>query len=137
MHAEAYEIHHEQYGEELDCEDVLGAVASLRDELSLVANDMRAVISENARLRQELQSLRSRRETEQFRGRRERTPRVSEVHHIRDEIDQLVHLHEAASGERARGYEERPVRRPHNCGCDDEAARMKKMFMMMMMADLV
>ncbi len=138
MHAEAYrEYPHEQYEEELDRTDVLDAVASLREELSLVASDMRAVISENARLRQQLEGLRGRRAAEQYRGAPERTQRVSEVHRIKDEIDQLIHLHESASGERTRGYDERPVHRPHTCGCDDKAARMKKMFMMMMMADLV
>jgi hypothetical protein len=129
MYAEAYrEYTDERHEEELDRVDILEAVASLRDELNLVASDIRSVISENARLRQQLEGARST---------RQRDPRVSEVHRIKDEIDQLIRMHEAVSGERPRAREERPVHHSGGCGCGDKSDRFKKMFMMMMMADML
>lgn len=129
MYAEAFrEIDDERHEQDLDRVDILEAVTSLREELNLVANDIRSVISENTRLRREL---------EEFRGNRERRQRVSEVHRIKDEIDELIRLHEAVSGERSRPREERPLYLANGCGCDDRSAWMKKMFMMMMMADLM
>jgi hypothetical protein len=128
MQAGAFrEVANDRYEEDLDRVDILEAVASLRHELNLVANDIRSVISENARLRQELDGMRSP---------RERAPRVSEVHRIKDEIDHLIRMHEAVSGERSRARQERPVQRSGGCECEERSERMKKMFMMMMMAEL-
>ena len=48
-------------------------------------------------------------------------------------------MHETVSGERPRAREERPAYHSGgcSCGCEDRSARMKKMFMMMMMSDLL
>jgi hypothetical protein len=62
-----------------------------------------------------------------------------EAGRIRDEIDHLVHMYEVASGRRPRPRPSRPRRRPETrrarpAGQD---AWLKKMFMFMMLADLV
>lgn len=114
--------------QDLDRTEILNSVASLRRELNAMATDIRSVISENVRLRDELEEIRDHRHSARP---------VSEVHRIKSEIDQLIQMHETVSAGRSRPPRD-SYRQPANGnGSEDKSAWMKKMMMFMMMAELM
>ena len=117
-----------RFGEEEEAVGVLHSVASLREELNAMAADIRSVLSENARLKSELDEIRERGAGKQS---------LSEAYRMRDEIDRLLRLHESVSSVRPRLDEERSRQRSAGYGGDDRNAWMKKMMMFMMMSDLM
>jgi regulator of replication initiation timing len=108
---------------EIDRAELLEIIGSLRQEVQSVSGDVRVVLEENRRLKDELDRLRERRRGED---------RFSEVRQIREELDHLVRMHEAATSGRSRQRE--PAR--SESGSSDKSAWMKKMMMFMMMAEL-
>lgn len=113
-----------------DAADFLRAVSAFRDEVAADEHDI-----------DEPSEYRVRRDHDARRTRRGRSGEYwqEEAGRIRDEIDHLVRMYEVASGRRSEPRPSRPRRRPEirrarPAGGD---AWLKKMFMFMMLAELV
>lgn len=103
----------------LDRENLLETIATLRRDVSSMANEVREVLRENERYEQELSAL------------RQRAKRPSSAERVRDEIDSLMSMYERVSPRRARTA--RATRREE--GGDGRA--LKKMMMMMLLSEML
>lgn len=99
--------------------ELLETVVTLRKEVRSMASDIQEVISENERLKDEVERLQ---------GNRPGMDPMAEAHRIKEELDQLVRLHEAVTHNRRRPVE--PPRR------ESSSSWMKKMMMFMMLSEL-
>lgn len=111
----------------LDREDLLRTVVSLHDDVCSMTSDIREVLSENSKLKKEVDRLR---------GRQGGKQRLSEINRIRDDVDRLVHLYEAASVGRARPRQATRREEPDESHPPDRSSWMKKMMLFMMMAEM-
>jgi hypothetical protein len=113
-----------------DAADFLRAVSAFRDEVDADERDF-----------DEASEYEVWREHDAKRPRRGRSGEYwqEEAGRIREEIDHLVRMYEAASGRRSEPRRTRPRRRPEarRARPNGEDAWLKKMFMFMMLAELV
>jgi regulator of replication initiation timing len=111
--------------------EILETVASLRDDVCSMSTNIREVLSENLKLKEEVNRLKARQDTHKGRTAK------SEAQRLKDELNQLVQMHDACStGRNKRQQIARPTMPPKT---DDfqSSSMMKKMMMMMMMNELV
>jgi hypothetical protein len=116
---------------ELDRMDLIKTVHSLRRDVQNMYTDIREVLEENEKLHQEVEKLREHGSV------RKENP-VSNVHRVKQEVDELIRMHEMASSGRGRAksdYRGSSRRPTENRGGDSDF--MKKMMMFMMMAEMV
>jgi hypothetical protein len=113
--------------DELEREEFVRSMASLREDVCSMSTDIRQVLSENMALRQEVGRLKARRESGQS---------TSELRRLKRQLDRLIEAHESASapgGGRGRRHTERPS------GWEDPpkgGSWMNKMMMFMMLSEL-
>jgi len=105
---------------QLDRAELLKTVVTLRQEVRSMASDIQVVIDENEKLKDEVERLQ---------GERRGGDQLAEARRIKEELDQLVKMHETATSGRRRAPE--PARRESS-----SSAWMKKMMMFMMLADM-
>ena len=74
--------------EDLERLELLRTVAHLKQDVRSMTDDIRAVLSENEKLKREVSSLRG--------GSRQGSA-FNDVHRMKGEIDDLIRMHEAAS----------------------------------------
>jgi regulator of replication initiation timing len=129
MQARAYchEVESDVAGN-LDRDDLLKTVASLRNDVCSVTADIREVLSENMKLKKEVDKLR---------GRHNGKQKFSEIHRIKDDVDRLVRMYETASIRQARPRQETQREVSDENVSADRSSWMKKMMMFMMMTELV
>jgi hypothetical protein len=113
--------------DEIDREEFLESVASLRQDVSSMSTDIRQVLSENMALRQEVGRLRARRPAEH--------PN-SELRRLKRQLDQLIELHDSAAPSGDRPRNRRPVRRSRVDDRPRESSLLTKMMMFMMLSEL-
>ena len=114
--------------EEMNRAELLDHVVSLREDVTSVAAEVRLVLDENKKLKAEVDRLR---------GYDKKEKPVANVNRMKQEIDELIRLHEAASSART-GRPEDTMRdiRP-SAEVDAGSAWMKKMMMFMMLSEMV
>lgn len=111
-------------GQELDRAELLQIVSSLRAEVRTMADDVRDVLVENASLREQV---------ERNAERRAGGGRYSEVARIREELDEMIRMHDRASARRAPRC--RPAPEPERRASGSHSM-LKTMMMCMMLAEL-
>ncbi len=110
-----------------DQTDILEAFFSLRDELRSVVGDVRGVMKENETLKEEVSRLRS-----------APSPKRSEVDRIKQECaDGLARLQELTAATRAGARGPVPTRSEVRESSAGDSGWMRKMMMVMMMAEMV
>ncbi len=112
----------------LDRVELLKTVVTLRKEVRSMASDIKSVINENDMLKDKVERLQ---------GQRKGRDHLSEAQRIKQEIDQLVQMHEAASLGRVKPAESV---RPQPASVEAPASSssmLKKMMMFMMISELV
>jgi hypothetical protein len=138
---------------EISRTELLEIVGSLRQEVQSVSSDIRVVLKENKKLKDEVERLQGRgQDGQRFSDEGEqRFPdegeqRFSDARRVRRELEELMRMHEAASG---RGKRRQATRSeatrsgatrsgPSNGDqSSDKGAWMKKMMMFMMISELV
>lgn len=126
-HRDRYE---EESGSQEDLErlELLKTVAHLKQDVRSMTDDIRAVLSENEKLKREVNSLRGGSRPDRGFG---------DVHRMKSEIDELIRMHEAAS--MGRNRVQSSTRRPSYpvAAPDPSSQWMKKMMMFMMINELV
>ena len=128
MKTQVHRLERDSVSEEFDRVELLKLVTSLRRDVRSMQSDIQEVLTENETLKKEVDRLR---------GRRKKEHRLSEMQQLKQEIDQLMHSHEAASSGRNRRYETPPTREPLNGnGSSRSASWMKKMMMFMMINEM-
>jgi len=114
--------------ENLDREELIRTVIALRNDVYSIASDIHEVIKKNDRLEKEVQRLRSHRTEE---------PQRNKAQQVKQEIDNLVSLFDAASTRRARATRAAENRILEDRADQAQSPWMKKMMMMMMIADML
>jgi hypothetical protein len=111
----------------LDREEFIRSMASLREDVSSMSTDVRQVLDENVELKQELRRLKARRRSQRSN---------SELRRLKQQLDQLIDLHESAlDSDRGRGRE--LCERPERVGiARTNGSWMTKMMMFMMLSEL-
>jgi regulator of replication initiation timing len=129
MKVYAYSHHNEEKGtiDNQDTEDILDTVVSLRKEIHTMATDIQDVIQENIKLKEEVDILRQQRQHKNH---------LSDIQRMKQEIDQLVNLHQTVSARQTRSNPKTPGQ-IRDESASNEKAWMKKMMMFMMMSELV
>jgi len=113
---------------DVDRAELLKTIMALRQDVNSVATDVQVVLRENAQLKERMQELRAQGKGNKW---------VSEAQRVRQECDQWVRMHDAAAGGRTRIPEMPRRESPARSAPADTNSWMKKMMMVMMMAELV
>ncbi len=114
---------------DFDRRDFLSALGELRGELQSMGSDMRDVLRENEELRETVNELKQRRRVKS---------KQSEMHRLKREcLDGLEHLHELASVTREKSRQASTRSDPVDSGLGEGGPWLKKMMMMMMVAEMV
>lgn len=120
---------------ELDRVELLKTVHSLRRDVQMMYTDIREVLKENEKLHREVEKLRENSYEPNY-EREDST--VSNAHRVKQEVDELIRLHEMASSGRGRSRNDhRGNSRRTTEGRGGDSDFMKKMMMFMMMAEMV
>ena len=119
--------------EKVGRKELVDTIVSLRQDLYSMASDIKEVLKENAKLKTELHQAQERPPVNQS---------ISEMQRMKQEIDDLMQLHQLASfnSKRSRRPSTRPVARSrygYDSSEQDRGAWIKKMMMFMMMAELI
>ncbi len=129
MHAQAY--HDEDQTGGLDPNDFLEVIGELREEVESMGGEVSDVLKENEELKREVARLKTRRKGGRSRSQMERIKREC--------LDGLDRLNELASVTRIgprRLQQKVPQQAPEPRRASSDSAWMKKMMMVMMMADM-
>lgn len=114
---------------DIDRIELLETVASLRKDVCTMSSDIKEILAENVKLKNEVTRLQSRQANPQ-------TP-ISRAKNVKSDIDRLMQLHSLLSSRKSESLEEsRPSFPPRN-EVSHDSSFAKKMMMFMMMSELV
>ena len=121
------------YGmDEADRAELLRNVLSLRQDLKAVTANVREVIGENTKLKEEIERLRDFRERPSANARG-----ASKAKAFKEEIDQLLGVYDMVSSRSTRTRRAEPSEHSHGNDSFNNSSWMKKMMMFMLLAEVV